>query len=260
MIITTGQKVNATLIAKVKQLSEQLQLPFVARRDRSIETLYNDHQTDQLLVVLKETIKWYRKGDAHPFFFHPGLSVVRIKRLLRGDNDIMIKACQINPGDSFLDCTLGLAADAIVASYAVGEKGKVVGIESEPLLAFLVEVGLKQVEEFPELDQAARQIEVLQGHHLDILATLPDNSFDVVYFDPMFRQEIKESTSLQLLRSYANVSPLLPAVIDQAKRVAKKRVVLKERNISVEWERLGFRMMKRENMGIAYGILEIQGE
>lgn len=260
MIITTGQKENPTLIEKAKQLSERLQLPFVGRKDRSIEKLYNDLQTDQLLVVLKETVKWYRKGHESPFFFHPGLSVVRIKRLLRGDNDIMIQACQIKPGDSFLDCTLGLAADAIVASYAAGENGRVVGVESEPLIAFLVEMGLKHVEEFPELDRAARQIEVLQGHHLDILASLPDRSFDVVYFDPMFRQGIKESTSLQLLRNYANAAPLLPAVIDQAIRVAKKRVVLKERKISAEWERLGFRMMKRENMGIAYGILDIQGE
>lgn len=257
MIITTGQKENATLIEKARQLSEQLQVPFAARRDRSIANLFRDHQTEQLLVVLKETIKWYKKGDERPFFFHPGLSVVRIKRLLSGDNDIMIQACQLNPGDSFLDCTLGLAADAIVASYVVGEEGRVVGLESEPMIAFLVGMGLTEVNEFPELDRAARQIEVLQGHHRDILASLPDRSFDVVYFDPMFRQGIKESASLQLLRNYANVAPLAPDVIDQAKRVAKKRVVLKERHISDEWQRLGFKMMKRENMGIAYGILEI---
>lgn len=258
MIITTGQKENADLIEKAKRLSEQLGLPYAARRDRSIARLFADYQTDQLLVVLKETIKWYREGEGgRPFFFHPGLSVVRIKRLLRGDNDIMIQACQLNPGDSFLDCTLGLAADAIVASYTVGEKGRVVGLESEPMIAFLVGMGLKEVKEFPELDLAARRIEVLQGHHLDFLASLPDDSFDVVYFDPMFRQGIKESASLQLLRNFANVSPLLPDVINQAKRVAKKRVVLKERSIGAEWQRLGFRLMKRENMGVAYGILDI---
>lgn len=257
MIVTTGQKENLALIEKAKQVSEQLQVPFIDRRDRSIAKLFHDHQADQLLVVLKETIKWYKKGDERPFFFHPGLSVVRIKRLLSGDNDIMIQACQLDPGGSFLDCTLGLAADAIVASYAVGEKGRVVGLESEPIMAYLVGMGLKQVNEFPELDQAARKIEVLQGHHFDILASLPNDSFDVVYFDPMFRQGIKESASLQLLRHYANVSPLLPEVMEQARRVAKKRVVLKERNISAEWQRLGFRMMKRENMGISYGILEI---
>lgn len=259
MVVTTTQKANQKLAVKATQMAQQLDGIYEARKDRSILRMYDDLCIDRLLVVGKEGLKWYIKGIDKPFFFHPGLSVVRIKRLIRGDNDIMIETCQLKPGDSFLDCTLGLAADAIVASYAVGAEGKVVGVESQSMIACLVSEGLQAVEEFPELDQAAKQIEVWQGHHEDFLASLPDRSFDVVYFDPMFRAGIAESPSLQQLRNYANPLPLSVESIEHAKRVARRRVVVKERKDSGEFERLGLTVLNRENMQVAYGIHETLG-
>ena len=257
MVLTTAQKVNGRLIEKTEKISQELGVPYVSRKDRSLQRIYDDEKTNQILVVLDKQIKWYTRGIENPFFFHPGLSVVRIKRLLRGDNDIMIQACQLQPGDYFLDCTLGLAADAIVASFVVGDKGRVVGVESESMVAYLVGHGLKEVQQFPEIDQASRRIKVIHGNHLRLLEQMPDKSMDVVYFDPMFRRSIEVSSSVQQLRLFANLEPLSNAVMDQAKRVARKRVVLKERKHSGEFSRLGFSMISKENKEVAYGVLEV---
>lgn len=257
MILTTAQKVNQHLVEKALKLSQEWQIPFVPRKDRSVQTLYEAENTKEILMVLQNQIKWYVKGIEAPFFFHPGLSVVRIKRMLRGDNDIMVKACQLQPGDTFLDCTLGLAADAIVASFVVGDKGKVYGVESQELVASLVQYGLREVQLFPEIDQASRRIEVICEHHLHYLYSLPDKSMDIVYFDPMFRQGVEKSSSIGQLRMFANAAPLSLEVMEQAKRVARKRVLLKERRESGEFDRLGFSIIGKESMGVGYGVVEV---
>ncbi|MEW9667728.1 class I SAM-dependent methyltransferase [Ammoniphilus sp. 3BR4] len=256
MIVTTSQKETQTLTDKARALAAQIQGTFIPRKERSIERFYEEEETDQFLVITKKRIQWYAKGKEKPFFFHPGMATVRIKRLLGGDNDIMIQACQLRNGDSFLDCTMGLGADSLVASFAVGEEGRVTGIESEPIIALLVEQGLQALEEFPELDEAARRIEVMCSHHLDVLRKLPDKSYDIVYFDPMFRQGILESDSLQVLRGYANPTPLDIQAVNEARRVAKRRIVLKERRDSGEFERLGISVIHNDSTEIAYGILE----
>lgn len=259
-IVTVSQKATGHALDLAKGIADQLNLRFIPRDSRSIEKICSSYQTDNVLVVTEKQIKWCTKEGRKPFFFHPGLSVVRIKRLLAGDNDIMIDTCQLKPGDIFLDCTLGSAADAIVAAFAIGETGQVIGIESEPILALLVADGLKKVSQFPEIDQAAKRIQVIQGDHLDVLRKLPDNCIDVIYFDPMFRAGVKQSDSLGILRGYANLSPLNPAVVQEAKRVARRLIVMKERKFSGEFARLGFSPTKRENTDLAYGVIKIEGE
>jgi 16S rRNA (guanine1516-N2)-methyltransferase len=259
-IVTSSQRATGNAMNLAKSIANQLNLRFVPRNGLSIAAICSTSETDNVLVVTEDQIKWCTKEGGHSFFFHPGLSVVRIKRLLAGDNDIMIDTCQLKPGDIFLDCTLGSAADAIVASFTVGEIGQVIGIESEPILAFLIADGLKKVREFPEIDQAAKRIEVVQGNHLDILRSLPAKSIDVVYFDPMFRTGVKQSDSLGILRGYANLSPLNPIAIQEARRVARRLIVMKERKFSGEFVRLGFSLIKRENTDLAYGVIKIEGE
>ncbi|RKD24696.1 hypothetical protein BEP19_07890 [Ammoniphilus oxalaticus] len=248
---------NKQLIEEARSISNRLGVRYVGRKERSLQTIYREEKTDEALVVLREQLNWYVKGVEGPFFFHPGLSVVRIKRLLGGDNDIMIQVCQLQPGDSFLDCTLGLAADALVASFVVGEQGRVFGVESEAMVALLVEHGLKKDQHFSELEQAARRIRVIHDDHLSYLRSLPDGFVDVVYFDPMFREGVAESSSAQHLRLFANITPLSETTIIEARRVAKKRIVLKERKHSEEFARLGFTVARRDRSGVAYGVFEV---
>ena len=97
-------------------------------------------------------------------FFHPNMAQVRVKRLRYGGNDNMLDAMQVEKGMRILDCTLGFAADAIVSSYGVGEKGKVVGLEINPLISLVVKEGLKTY--LPtnyDLKSAMDNIEVIES-------------------------------------------------------------------------------------------------
>lgn len=100
-----------------------------------------------------------------------------------------MEAAQLQLGDSVLDCTLGLAADAMLAAYTVGEAGRVVGLEANPNVAFIVRQGMQAYDtsELP-LTACMRHIEVIQSEAVRYLKTLPDNAFDVVYMDQCLRR------------------------------------------------------------------------
>ncbi len=195
------------------------------------------------------------------FFFHRGLSELRILNLLRGGNDPLVKALELQPGMSVLDCTLGLAADALVAAHAVGETGRVCGLESVPLVALMTRWGIESLQTNlddtrPELRAAAGRIEVVPADHATYLSELPSCAFDVVYFDPMFRRPKKSSSGIQSLRDYADARPLTCETLQQALRVAKSRIVIKELSGSSEFARLGIRHFAGgQHSSLQYGIL-----
>ncbi|MFZ7944193.1 hypothetical protein [Neobacillus sp. 19] len=96
-----------------------------------------------VIVVGKDRVELFEKGSTLPFFFHPNSAMFRIKRLLSGENDPFADAAQLTEGMTILDCTLGLASDAIVASFLVGKGGHVTGLEGHKYLAYIVQEGLK---------------------------------------------------------------------------------------------------------------------
>lgn len=227
--------------------------------------LPRDNQTLQRLqtlgngVVIVETnrIVWYPPGNG-PVFFHPGLAKLKVREYRKKGQEQLVEALGLKSGQTVLDCTLGLAADAIVASFAVGPAGKVVGIEENPVLAELVRQGLGSYRGSAlDLLAAMRRIEVIAGNHLEYLLAQPDNSFDAVYFDPMFRRPVYASSSLQPVRAWVNNAPLRPEAIAEARRVARSRVVVKERRGSQEFARLGFtKIGGGRHSPVAYGIWE----
>lgn len=258
MWITTGHKPSRSLLDLAKHWVNQLNAHYVERKSDSIKTLMTKHQMNQLLVLCEDHHRLYIQGSDKPYFFHPGMSVLRIKGILKGDNDVMIEIAELKEGDSFLDCTLGLASDAITASYIVGAHGKVVGIESEVLIAELTKEGLSKwhQEDLPQFDEALRRIEVVSASHLDYLMQLPSHSFDVVYFDPMFRVPVNESVGISPLRDFANQEAIRIKAVEEALRVCRRKVMIKERSDSTEFARLGFRKIERPNSSITYGVID----
>ena len=109
-------------------------------RSGSLEELCQKHSVSALLVATKLGPQVFTEEGR--FFFHPSMADLRLKHVAAGESDHLIEALALKPGMKVLDCTLGLASDAIVASYAVGAAGKVVGVEASPLLAFVVARGL----------------------------------------------------------------------------------------------------------------------
>lgn len=259
MIVTTGFHPSEQTRRHAEELAAQLSAPLVERRQDSLHKLRQKHREEAVLVVTAEGAKLEIPGR-QPFFFHPNTAAFRIKRLERGDTDTMLAACQIQPGDRVLDATLGLGADAIVFAHAVGPLGRVLGVESEKLIALLVADGLRhwQTDSAP-LRNAMRRVEVRCGDHVEVLRAQPDDSFDIVYFDPMFEITVAASKGIAGIREYANAAALRDEAVSEALRVAKRRVVLKEGRNGRQYERFGFTPVRKRGQHVVYSYKETGG-
>ncbi|MDQ0215853.1 putative methyltransferase [Oikeobacillus pervagus] len=257
MFITTAGRTDEMMIKETKRIANELNIPYVKRKKSSLHELQQIN-VDDCMVVGKERIELYFCKKDKPFFFHPNSASFRIKRLLQGEHDPFLKATQLKHGMSLLDCTLGLASDSIVASYIVGSSGKVVGIEGNPYLAYLVRRGLSSWNSsMCEMNMAMKNITVIHSYFEDYLRSLNDCSFDCVYFDPMFDQAILQSDGIARLRDWAIYTELTESVIKEAKRVAKHRIVIKEHFRSEQFERFGFERMARKTSKFHFGFIEL---
>lgn len=255
MLVTTSDRPSERLRRQAAEVAAELGAPLAQRRGRSLRELEEKYGSSEIVVVGEDGIRCYGRNDAPPFFFHPGMALLRVKRLLGGERDPMLEAAGAAAGDRVIDCTMGLASDAIVFAFAVGSAGKVTALESEPLLHLVVRRGLASYEPgFDPVQEAMRRIEAVCADHLDYLKSLPDRSADIVYFDPMFRSKA-EGPAIEPLRGFANPAPLRPEAVREACRVARKSVVLKEKTGSAEFERLGFAPFKRAAGRVTYGVI-----
>ncbi|MCQ2559150.1 MAG: class I SAM-dependent methyltransferase, partial [Clostridia bacterium] len=212
LIVTTAQSGRLSELAR--EWAKKLDCPFVARRDLNLSQLLQEEQAEAVLVVAAQKISCFYQGSE--FFFHPSLAQLRILELERGQGDNLVHYLDLKPGDQILDCTLGLAADALTAAWAVGAKGRVTGLESSPIIAALVKDGLLNLA--GNLAAPASRIEVIQTDYRDFLLQAADNSYDIVYFDPMFRHKIKNSSAMDALRPFTNQSALEPELLAEAWR------------------------------------------
>ncbi|CAM3519712.1 class I SAM-dependent methyltransferase [Marinicrinis lubricantis] len=255
MIVTTDVEPDEHTIAKAKRLAADLDGVYAPRGTNTLSKIMQHYHDSQLIKVTAKEIRWVQKGSPD-FFFHPSMSAIRVLRLARGERDSLLQATEILPGDQIVDCTMGMASDAIVMSYAAGSQGRVTALESSRLIYTLVSEGLRVYDEAePDVTEAMRRIQCLNIHHLDYLRSLPDQSVDVVYFDPMFRQPEMESAALNPLRSMANPDSISSESVEEAVRVARKRIVMKEKPSSGEFQRLGFDQVIRTGNKTAYGVI-----
>jgi hypothetical protein len=256
MFVTTAGRTNDSMIQYAKAIANDLESPYVERQRRSVDFLMKQ-QNDSCIVVGKERLELFLPGETEPFFFHPNSAMFRIKRLQQGEHDPFIDACQLEEGMSFLDCTLGLASDGIVASYKVGDKGKVIGLEAEKYLSYLVRTGLnKWTSDIAVIDESMRRIEVYHTFCFEYLKSLPNESIDCVYFDPMFEKKILQADGIQALSNLALYDPVENYWIEEAIRVAKKRVVLKDHYLSRRFREFNFQVIRRKTAKFHFGIIE----
>jgi 16S rRNA G966 N2-methylase RsmD len=231
-------------------------LPWLPRGRRSLEKLMREAGLEGI-IVWGEDGPTLHYGDK-TVFFHPSMAKNRRQLLKKQEEDVFSRACRPQAGDAFLDCTMGLGADAIIAAYHT--QTEVVALESEPLLAAVIKWGMQTYDcgKNPWLRPLLDLIRVVAAEHGAYLAAQPDRSYDIVYFDPMFRQPLHQSQPIAALRSLANPAPLTAEAIREACRVARKRVVMKETVQSREFERLGFpHMIQGRHSPIGYGVIEI---
>lgn len=259
-VITTIRKVTIDLENKAKQIAKDLSIPYVTRNNLGIDKIKQQKNADTVIVVKKD--KLVLDLPTGEMFFHPNMAQVRMKRLRCGDIDNMLEAMggrEFLQNKTILDCTLGFASDAIISSYGVGPKGKVIGLEVNPLIALIVKDGLKTY--LPtnyDLKSAMDNITVINQDYLSFLKEQEDNSFDVIYFDPMFRHALTDSKSLNPLRQLADMRAVSHEALNEAKRVAKYRIVFKENSRSLEFSRLGFtKICGGKYAPIHYGVIDL---
>lgn len=258
MLITTSYAPSDQLKATVKRLSGMLDGKLVLRRQYSLPKLRVIYGDSDILVANEKELRYYA-GDGSEVYFHPSNGYVRIKRMRKGESDLLIEISGASPGDKVLDCTAGLAADSIVFAYAVGPEGEVTALESSPVLACLLKEGLSAyTTEIKDATIAMRAVNVVEADHLAFLRSQPDRSFDIVYFDPMFRKPIQDSSSMSPIRAVADMRALSEEAVAEAKRVARRCVILKEHRDSGEFERLGFARNERSQAAkTVYGVIEL---
>ena len=253
-LIVTGPLSGVSSSNELEEFLTDIGLPYVPRSGNSLSKLLRENQADGV-IIWKEEGPVLLMGDEQ-FFFHPNMAKIRIGAYRKKkQEDPMIKACGLKEGSSFLDCTLGLGADAIVAAYFT--QNAVVGIESSPIIAAIIKWGMRRfTSDIPWLSEPITRIQVYNSDHNMFLSQQKDNSFDVVYFDPMFRQPLLKSQPLSPLRKLADPRPLSINTIQQACRVARYRVVVKERGLGEEFKRLGIKkVLSTSKDKVAYGII-----
>lgn len=253
MIITTAGRTNKEMQILAKRIAVDFNCKFAEREKVSIESLKARYETD-ILIIGKNRFEFYALNTEQPFFFHPNSAAFRIKRLIKQEHDPFIEATNLERGKSFLDCTLGLSSDSIVASFVVGSDGYVEGLEANHVIAFLVQTGLKEWEtSHSVIDEAMRRITVKHINALDDLIHKDDNSIDCVYFDPMFEETVS-SDGIHPLKKLAHYDDLTEEIINHAKRVARERVVLKDHYRSSRFDRFQFEQIKRKTSKFHYGV------
>lgn len=241
LAVTTSDKPSASLVDEARRKAAKWGLPFVPRAQiqgpgepgspgtpsRAIEAL--------LVVGRDGVVLWDATGR---LAFHAGMAHLRRLRMDRdpsGGDDAMLRAAQLGPGERVLDCTLGLAQDALVAARAVGPGGRVVGLEASLALYAVVSDGLERFDSGPR----ACAVEAVHADAAAYLRSLPNKAFDVVLFDPMFERPRRAQPAFEILRRHALHAPLDRTTLDEARRVAGRRVVVKGSRYSSDLSRLG---------------------
>lgn len=258
MIITTAFDETEELIAKAKELSESLNVPYIARNKKTVKYLLEHVDAHIFVVNNQRGLSYYEKGHEE-IFFHPNMAMHRIKQIKNGQSDSLVTACKLKEGMTFLDCTLGLASDTLVANYVTTSTGKVISLEKSFPLSVLVTEGLQYyaIHEKPEWKSIIDQVTIINTDNLEYLKQCADNFVDVVYFDFMFDQSIESSHGIKVIKPVVSYDVMTKEHVQEAVRVAKQRVVVKSSYGNYSVSELGF-TIERQNQKrhFFYGVIE----
>lgn len=138
----------------------------------------------------------------------------------RGGRNLLLKAVGLNkqPGLKILDATAGLMRDAFfMAKFG----GQITAIERSAPLGIMIRQALIV---YP----GAIKLHFIAGNALDLIPVLPP--FEVIYLDPMFREEksAKAKKDLQFLQALHQdeIDDSVP-LFEMARAYARNRVVVK---------------------------------
>lgn len=244
-IVTTAASGDAGEAAEIAARFGLLAQP---RAGRALFQVLEDAKSLPVLVLAKTRADLYEHQRAYRAT--AGMAFLRLLRARRGEVDPLVAAAGLRPGDSVLDATLGLGGDALLAAQATG--AKVVGLEQDGLVAAFTAAALRRL---PGHGRApGRLVEAVKADHRAWLQAQPSQSFDVVLFDPMFRKAGDAGPLFELLRAHASHDPLTPGTLAEARRVARRGVLVKDAAPGDELRKLGLvPQLSRRSAAICFG-------
>lgn len=225
IMVTTPIKPTDRDLLIAEELALKLGYKFIPRGNSSISHLLKRVDGEVACVVKDKEIKVVIDGQNYKF--HPNMAKLRLDKLLKGEHDRLLDLSNIEEGDRVLDCTLGMASDTLVFSYAVGESGEVLGIESSPLITELTKRGMELYND-PQIQELGRRVTIVNSDYRDFLKIQRSKSFDVIYFDPMFENTRKRANGLDIIRRLAEYRPLELEDIEEAYRVSRRSIIIKD--------------------------------
>lgn len=248
IIITTNVKTTDLLMEKAKKIADQLRINFVYRKKKTIKQLLENY--DGIIVVYKNKISYF-ENDIE-LFFHLDTTALKLKN---NDNEPLIALIN-EKNQKILDCTMGLASDSLLLS-CYGHC--VTALEKNPIIHLIVSEGLKTYETSNKtINEAMKNITTWNIDSLNFLKNSQENSFDIIYFDPMFSHNIEESKNLAGIEMLAEQNFPLEQFLKEAKRVARKKIIIKAHFKDTIFEDYNFIRIIRKNTKFHYGYINIK--
>jgi 16S rRNA (guanine1516-N2)-methyltransferase len=249
LFVTTASASTPELRERAIEIATELQAPILLRHKEPLPHCFDRMPGTTRAIVVQKNRLLLSHRDGTEFFFHPNLGCLRAANHRRGQNDWLLVAAQLQPGDAVLDCTLGYAGEATLMATQTGdsrrdgkaEHGEVHGIEGIPELGLVVREGLKTVvTENRRVNEAMRRVQVVHlGHHLEYLQQCSTDRYDVVYFDPFFDVAVDKAGNLDDLRFFGDRRSLTAAAIAEARRIARRWVIIKTSKWSQQMAHFG---------------------
>lgn len=248
IIVTTSVKTSSETDEKAKEIARKLNLKFYKRNKKTVNQLLNINKG--VIVVYKNKISYYQ--EEAELFFHLDTTALKIKN---NDNEPLIEIIGSNT-QSILDCTMGLASDSIILSYYNHD---VTALEKNKIIHLIVNDGLKNYQTNDEkINEAMQKIKTYNVNALEYLKNCEDNKFDIIYFDPMFSHNIKESTNLAGIEKLADYNFQVDKFLKEAHRVAKNKIIVKAHYRDKIFEKYNFTRIIRKNTKFHYGYINIK--
>ena len=242
LAVTVSSIASSVHSIRAREQAAAWGLPYLERRRNASLP----QEADALLVLGGDG--WTLRNPNGVLRFSPGMAQLRIQRIDQGfSEDMLIRVAELRSGDEVLDCTMGLGADALVCARAVGPTGKVVALEKSLALYALAVESLQK----PYAEGFA-PIEVRHADSARVLEEMPAKSFDVVLFDPMFGRPNKSSQAFEMLRHFADPGGLTAQMLSDARRAARRWVVVKGSRYSKDFKKLG---LVAEQRSLSRGVL-----
>lgn len=225
LVVTTTPQPTDAMVARARAVAARCDAAYVARGDATVARVGRRSGADAVYVV-RRTREQVHLGDGVPLHVHPQL--LQLKRR-DGRRHPLLRALAPPDGAPLarvLDGTLGLAGDALHVAAVLGVD--VLGVEASPVMACLLEAGLRHMAAAGRPWSAgAARVQVVSGQAAEVLATMKANSVSAVYLDPMFEAPAKGPPGYAIFRAFAHEAPLTTELLEAAWRVAARRVVVK---------------------------------